>query len=399
MKIWFIETELLDRELIARELSAHEINLADSLGEVSVDAEIISPFIYSEIDAPFLDQHPSIELVATRSTTSDHIDLAACARRGVTVCTVPSYGDHIVAEHAFALILAVGRHLRPAMQSEKSRPIRHESLRGFELKGKTLGLIGAGRVGRSMVPIARGFGMNVIAYDRKPQPASAESLGFAYVPLDELLRRSHIISLHASLTPATYHVLDRAAFAKCRRGVVIVNTARGRLIDTAALVEAMDAGIVSGVGLDVLGEESVFSQKPARIITEEIITHLREADQTARPTDDGTRQAHIRKLLLLENLLSRPTVVFTPHIAFNCHEAVGRMSRATVENITAFIARRPITRSPHVAISEKFLPSSVESRSCSLCKVMAEKRDFGNWKNPAAPAPKPVTKPAGKEPV
>jgi D-lactate dehydrogenase len=217
--------------------------------------------------------------------------------------------------------------------------VRHESLRGFELHGKTLGLVGTGRVGHGMIPIARGFGMAVIAYDPEPDTAAANELGYDYVEFDELLRRSDVISLHAPLTPATYHLFDQAAFAKCRRGVVIVNTARGRLVDTAALVEAMDAGIVSGVGLDVLGEERVFGEKPTRIISEQIVKKMRAPGEHG---GNGGRQAHIRKLLQLEALLARPNVVFTPHIAFNCHEAVARMSHATVENIKAFLAGAPI---------------------------------------------------------
>lgn len=337
MKVWFIETELLDLDLMARELDEHELDTARSLADIPADAEIISPFIYSEIDAAFLDAHPALRLIATRSTTTDHIDLAACEQRGVAVCKVPTYGDHVVAEHAFALLLAVARRLRPAMQSEKPRPIRHEELRGFELRGKTLGLIGAGRVGRAMVPMAHGFGMKVIAFDPRPERLEAEIDGAEFVSLEDLLRRSDILSLHAPVTPASYHILDRAAFAKCRPGVVLINTARGRLIDTAALVEAMDAGIVSGVGLDVLGEESIFAAKASRIISGQIISKLHETPEPVRTGNDTGRQAHIRKLMLLENLLARPNVVFTPHIAFNCREAVERMNRATVENIRTFI--------------------------------------------------------------
>jgi D-lactate dehydrogenase len=333
MKIWFTETELLDSDLLARELVDHDVGLTDVLADIPADSAIVSPFIYSEIDAEFLDQHPALKLVATRSTTCDHIDVLACVRRQVMVCTVPSYGDHIVPEHAFALILAVARRLHAAMQIQSRRAIRHESLRGFELKDKTLGLIGLGRVGRGMVPIAHGFGMRVIGHD--PQLATSEYPNVEDVTLDELLRRSDIISLHAALTSSTYHLLDDKAFAKCRRGVVIINTARGRLIDTVALVEAMDAGIVGGVGLDVLGEEAVFCQKPTLLLSEQIISHMHECGVTTQP-------AEIRRLLTLDNLLTRPNVVITPHIAFNCREAIERMNCATIENIRSFIAGHPI---------------------------------------------------------
>lgn len=364
MKIWFIEAELLDRGLMARELAAHELHVADCPSEVSADAEIVSPFIYSEIDAPFLEGHPDLRLVATRSTTCDHIDLAACARHGVQVRTVPSYGDHIVPEHAFALLLAVARRLRPAMQTERARPVRHELLRGFEIRGKTLGLIGLGRVGRGMVPIAHGFGMTVIAHDPQVAPAMGRSLGVEGVSLDELFRRSDIVSLHAPLTPATFHLLDRAAFAKCRRGVVIINTARGRLIDTAALVEAMDAGIVGGVGLDVLGEEGIFSEKASHIISGQIVTRLRGAAASDAAAAHASRRADIGKLLLLENLLSRPTVVFTPHVAFDCHEAIERMNRATLQNIQAFIGGAPAPAMDER--SSRDIPKTLDARAKAL---------------------------------
>jgi D-lactate dehydrogenase len=303
-----------------------------------------------------------VRLVATRSTTWDHIDLPACAQRGVTVCGVSTYGDHTVPEHAFALLLALARRLREAMDANRNGDFSYAAMRGTELRGKTLGIIGAGRVGRAMAPIAHGFGMEVIAFDPELKPGAAEPAGYRRVDLPELLRRSHVISLHARLTPETYHLLDRTHFAQCRRGVLIINTARGRLIDTAALVEALDEGIVAGVGFDVLGEESIFHRRATAIISNHIVERLRGHPDDGRSAEMKMESEPVSKLLLLEDLLSRPNVVFTPHTAFNTVEAVERINRATVENIRAFLAGTPTnvlpsTPSPPVGTGEETFPA------------------------------------------
>ena len=267
------------------------------------------------------------------------------------MCIVPSYGDHVVAEHTFALLLAVARRLRESMNLNDDSRFSYEALRGFELRSKTFGIVGAGRIGLQTVPIARSFGMNVIAYDIRPRPDMAAELGFKYVAFEQLLADSDIISLHANLNPSSYHILDRKAFAKCRPGVVVINTARGKLIDTNALIEALDQGIVRGAGLDVLGEESVMRRRAERIISDQIIQKLHKSVERPTATEmDPLRRKEIEKLMLLGDLLLRPKVVCTPHTAFNCVEAIERINRVTVENIKAFVAGTPInTLSPGIA--------------------------------------------------
>ena len=298
MKIYFVEVEPSEREFFESELAKHELHFVSSLEAVQRDAEIVSTFIYSRIDGPFLDRHPAVKLIATRSTTHDHLELESCAKRNVTMCIVPSYGDHVVAEHTFALLLAVSRRLRASMTLEDDSRFSYEALRGFELRSKTFGILGAGRIGLHTVPMARSFGMNVIAYDIRPRPEMAAELGFKYVGFEQLLADSDIISLHANLNPSSYHILDRKAFAKCRPGVVVINTARGKLIDTNALIEALDQGIVRGAGLDVLGEESVMRRRGERIIRDQIIQKLHEpverstATEKGSPSSKGDRKAH-----------------------------------------------------------------------------------------------------------
>jgi D-lactate dehydrogenase len=359
MKIYFVEVESSERRFFESELADHEMHFVSSLEEVEADAEIVSTFIYSRIDGPFLDRHPAVKLIATRSTTHDHLELESCAKRNVTMCIVPSYGDHVVAEHTFALLLAVARRLRESMTLKGDSRFSYEALRGFELRYKTFGIIGAGRIGLRTVPIARSFGMNVIACDIRPRPELAGELGFRYVAFEELLADSDIISLHANLNPSSYHILNREAFAKCRSGVVIINTARGKLIDTNALIEALDQGIVSGAGLDVLGEESVMRRRAERIISDQIIQRVRKPIERPRvAARDPLRAKEIEKLMRLGSLLLRPEVVCTPHTAFNCVEAIERINRVTVENIKAYVGGTPInTLSPGIA------PERAETRA------------------------------------
>lgn len=339
MKIAFVETEAGEREFFTEELPEHELQFARELDEIGPETEGISAFIDSQIDAKFLDAHPALRLVALRSTTSDRVDLEACVARGVAVRTVASYGDYTVAEHAFALLLALARKLRKATSVIYERRFSYEQIRGCELRGKTIGIIGAGRIGLHTAEIARGFRMEVLVYDLAPRAGAAEALGFRYVPLAELLERSHFISLHASLTRDTYHLLDAAALARCRPGVFIVNTARGGLIDTEALIEALDAGAVGGVGLDVLEDERIMRRTASHIIRDEILQRLEAGGRTSelRAQEPG-RIRELQGLMRNEMLLARPNVIFTPHIAFNTHEAIERINRASVENIRAFLA-------------------------------------------------------------
>jgi D-lactate dehydrogenase len=308
---------------------------------VGSDADALSIFIQSRIDADFLDAHPRVRLIATRSTATDHIDRAACTAHGVTVCYVPNYGETTVAEHTFALILALSRRLREVMLKPKDARFSYEDTRGFELAGRTLGIIGMGRIGQRVVSLAHAFGMKVVASDVEAPREVAQSLDFEFVPLETLLARAHIISLHATLSPATYHILNRDTLSRCRRGVLIVNTARGALIETAALREALENGQVGGAGLDVLQDERVMRASASQIIAADIIKHLR-SDAAAHDARDADRIHELQELMLGDALLARSNVVFTPHVAFNSEEAVARLRQTTLANIHAFINGEPI---------------------------------------------------------
>jgi D-lactate dehydrogenase len=283
------------------------------------DAEIVSPFIYSKLTAERLANLPKLKMITTRSTGFDHIDMAECARRGIMVCNVPFYGENTVAEHTFALILALSRKVHEAFVRVRAGNFSLEGLRGFDLKDKTIGVVGAGRIGLHVIRIARGFGMKVLAFDVKQDNFLAEVLGFEYAELDNLLGRSDIITLHAPYNRHTHHLINRDNIHKIKRGAILINTARGGLVNTDALLKALDDGILAGAGLDVLeGEESIYEESAL--------------------LGDATNPEKLRTAIQNHVILKKSNVVFTPHNAFNSQEALERILNTTAENITAFAA-------------------------------------------------------------
>ncbi len=279
-------------------------------------------FIRSHITGHLLAQLPDLRFIATRSTGYDHLDVAACQARGIVVSNVPTYGENTVAEHTFGLILSLSRTIHQAY----SRTIRGDfslaGLRGFDLKGRTLGVVGTGHIGLHVIRIGRGFGMDVIAYDVREQPLLAEVLGFHYVSLDELLEQSDIVTLHVPYLPGTHHLLDRERMSRMKRGSLLINTARGAIVDTDALLWALDEGIIAGAGLDVIEGEELIAEE--RLLLRQDVA----ADQL---------QAAIRGHVLLR----RENVVITPHIAFDSQEALQRILDTTADNLDGFMAGEP----------------------------------------------------------
>ena len=324
----FLEVEAWEEDILKRlcppawraRYYAEEADRID-LGKLD-DAQIISVFIYSNLDAPLLSQLPSLRIIATRSTGYDHIDMAYCRERNIVVSNVPSYGANTVAEHTFALLLSLSRNIYQARERTLRNDFSFHGLQGFDLMGKVLGVIGTGQIGQHVIRIAKGFEMQVLAYDPHQSAEASERLGFEYVGLDELLAHSDVVSLHCPLTPATQHLIGKPAFQKMKSGVTLINTARGGLIDTEALLWALDAGIVAGAGLDVLEEEEA----------------VREERELLSGRFDGAKlQAVLRNHVLAKH----ERVIITPHIAFNSCEAVERILQTTVENISAYLAAAP----------------------------------------------------------
>lgn len=289
----------------------------------AADAEIVSVFIYSIVDRAVLDRLPNLRMISTRSTGYEHIDIEACTERGITVSNVPRYGENTVAEHAFCLILALSRKLKTAVSRTNQLDFSVEGLRGFDLKDKTLGVIGAGAIGLHTIRMGKGFGMRVLAYDAFPQTILAEVLSFEYVPLDRLLAESDVISLHVPLLPSTYHLINKDSIQLIKPGAILINTARGGVVDTEALVKALDDGILAGAGLDVLeGEESI--KEEAQLLSESL------------PVEK------LRAIVRSYALLHRDNVIITPHVAFYSAEAEHRIIDTTIDNIESFLRGEPI---------------------------------------------------------
>ena len=229
MKIAFFEVQEWEETYLRKRLDgAHEVVtfhdvLEDRHLAQIAEVEIVSPFIYSRLTAERLSKLPKLKMVATRSTGFDHIDIAECSKRGISVCNVPFYGENTVAEHTFALILALSRKVHEAFVRVRAGNFSLDGLRGFDLKDKTIGVIGAGRIGLHVIRIARGFGMKVLAFDVKQDHFWAEVLGFEYAELNDLLTRSDIITLHAPYNRHTHHLINRDNIDRIKRGAILIN--------------------------------------------------------------------------------------------------------------------------------------------------------------------------------
>lgn len=328
-KIAFFEVEGWEEPVLRSALPGAELYLtADPLDSehlpVQTDFSVASVFVGSRVTAPVLEKLPQLKLVTTRSTGFDHIDATAAAARGVAVAYVPGYGDNTVAEMAFGLLLNLTRKIYQSIDQIKERGLfSFEGLRGVDLAGRTMGVVGTGRIGRHVVKIAKGFEMNVLAYDPHPDEAFAAASGFAYRSLPDLLGESDVVSLHCPYNKDTHHIINRDNIGKMKKGSYLINTARGGLIETDALVWALQEEILAGAGLDVLEEEGEikdemhFLQKP------------------------HPRQEELRVLLENHVLMQMPNVLITPHNAFNSQEAMERILQTTIENIKSFLAGQP----------------------------------------------------------
>lgn len=315
MKIVFAECSKLEQQYLQDQLQNHElVFLAETLttNNCPSDVEIISTHTNSQINRQLIEENPKLKLIATRTTGFDHIDLQAASEHGIIVCNVPSYGEITVAEFAFGLILTLSRNIYHSIKYVKeTKDFETQSLEGFDLAGKTLGVLGTGKIGQHLIKMAQGFSLNVVGYDAYPNESLTSKLNFRYLPFDELLHISDIISVHLPATPETKHLLNEAAFKKMKKGVIVVNTARGSLIDTKSILQAVDSGIVSAAALDVLEVESF--QTHSRFSTDQ------------------------QELIDINNqLLSNENILITPHNAFNTKEAKQRILQTTVENIQGF---------------------------------------------------------------
>jgi D-lactate dehydrogenase len=299
--------------------------------------EVVCAFVNDRLDRAALDVLAGlgIRLVALRSAGFNHVDLERAAQLDLPVVRVPEYSPHAVAEHAVALVLTMNRKLHRAYARVRELNFSLEGLVGMDLFGKTVGIVGTGKIGRVAARIFRGFGCRILAFDVHVTDALISEVGVEYVDLDELYRESDIISLHVPLSPETHHMIDAAALARMKPGVMLVNTGRGALIDSKALINVLKSGHLGAAGLDVYEEEEgvFFYDLSDRVLKDDVLARL----------------------------LTFPNVLITAHQGFLTTEALTNIAHTTLANVTAFERGEPLVNG--VRAMDVLRASKANSRS------------------------------------
>jgi D-lactate dehydrogenase len=322
MHVAFFSTKPYDRRFFTAANTAHrhaitflEPRLTPETARLAHGHDAVCAFVNDQLPAAVLEtlHAGGTRLIALRSAGFNHVDLAAARRLGLTVVHVPRYSPHAVAEHAVALILALNRHIHRAYNRVREGNFSIEGLLGFDLHGKTVGLVGLGKIGLCLAQILQGFGCRVLAVDPLPLPAAASGHVTA-CSLDELLATADIVSLHCPLTPETRHLVNAGTIARLKRGVMLINTSRGALVDTAAVIEALLTGQIGYLGLDVYEDEAelFYEDRSNRLIADDVFSRL----------------------------LTLPNVLITGHQAFFTNEALTTIAGTTLQSATDFAAGR-----------------------------------------------------------
>jgi D-lactate dehydrogenase len=312
-------------EELGHELVHVEAALTAQTAALAAGCEVASVFVGDDGSAEVLAALAALGVrgLALRSAGFNHVDLDAAARLGLRVTRVPAYSPHAIAEHAIALMLTLNRKLHRAYNRVREQNFSLGGLMGFDMHGKTAGVVGTGEIGEVVCRLLTGFGCEVLASDPKPNPACAQ-MGVTYVGLDELLERSHVVTLHCPLNPATHHLIGARELGLMRPDVMLVNTSRGAVVDTLALIDALKSRRVGSVALDVYEEEGDL--------------FFRDLSDTVIDDDVFVR------------LMTFPNVLITAHQGFFTREAVGAIARTTVENVDA-IARGEVVEAREVTLA------------------------------------------------
>jgi D-lactate dehydrogenase len=325
LKILFYDVKAYDKESLAAYLHVYptlqmdfvESDMHETTAVLASGYDAVCVFVNAPMDRPVLNKlhKVGVRLILLRCAGYNNVDLIAAAELGMTVMRVPAYSPEAVAEHAMALALAVNRKLHKAYIKVRENNFSLVGLTGLDLYGKTAGIVGTGRIGLAMCRICRGFGMRVLAYD-KVESAAAGALGVEYVGLDRLFSESDLLSLHCPLSDETYHMINEESIARMKKGVILVNTSRGALVDTQELIAGIRDYRFHGVGLDVYEEEddNVFENREDDILLSSVVARL----------------------------LSFPNVVVTSHQGFLTAEALDAIAQTTLQNAQSYAAGAPI---------------------------------------------------------
>jgi D-lactate dehydrogenase len=296
-----------------------EPHLNEETVSLATGFEAVCVFVNDQVNASVIAKLRSlgVRLIALRCAGYNNVDLAAATKHGITVVRVPAYSPYAVAEHAIALMLALNRKLHRAYNRVREGNFALDGLVGFDMQSKTVGLIGTGQIGTVVAQILTGFGCPILAFDPIPNP-TCQSLGVRYVELNELLAQSDVISLHCPLTPENEHIIDDAAIARMKNGVMLINTSRGALLDTVAIIGGLKSGKIGYLGLDVYEEEEeiFFEDRSGLILSDDVFARL----------------------------LTFPNVIITGHQAFFTREALLNIAARTIDNITRFENNQPLEK-------------------------------------------------------
>lgn len=324
MEVAFYDTKSYDRRFFDRTASAaeilwrfHDFRLSTETAPLAKSARAVCVFVNDRLDRACLEilARQETRLVALRCAGFNNVDVNAAKELKLSVVRVPAYSPHAVAEHAVGLLLTLNRKIHRAFNRVREHNFALNGLVGFDIAGKTVGIVGTGKIGKIAAQIFRGFEANVLAYDPFPDQSWAGKYGVKYSPFLELLQCSEIVSLHVPLLPETKHLLNAETIAQMKPGVYIVNTSRGKLIHTKALIDALKQGRIGGVALDVYEEEEgiFFEDHSEEVLQDEVLSRL----------------------------LTFPNVLITSHQAFLTEEALREIARVTTENLLNFKAGRP----------------------------------------------------------
>ncbi len=312
MKIGFFgladkeKQKFYESQLTNHQLEFIDSNLSDNSIAQDKEYEGISIFVKSKLSKKVIDSFPSLKFISVRSTGFDNVDIEYAKKKGIVVSNVPAYGSHTVAEFAFGLILSVSRKIPKAVERVRTtREFNFDGLRGFELFNKTLGVIGTGKIGANVIRMAKGFGMKVLASDLYPNKELANTLGFTYSSLEGVLTNSDIVTIHSPATPETFHLINKGNISQLKPNAILINTARGTIIETQAILDWLKTNPGAYAGLDVLEEEQ-------NITTEE------------------------------KELINLPNIIVTPHMAFFTKEAEDAIMQTTVDNILGYSENKPV---------------------------------------------------------
>lgn len=320
MKILFYDTKKIELDYLLEKIPntiepyffKNVLNSSTYIDEKYLNCDALSVFVSSSLDSEVLSKFKNLKFIFLRCVGFSNVDLKYCKENNIYVFNTPNYGNSTVAEYVFALALTLSKKIPQAKENIINGDINQDTLRGVELYSKTIGVIGVGAIGRKVINIAHGFGMDVLAYDVIKNGA------YNFVELDELLKKSDFISINCPLNEKTRNLIDKIAISKMKRNAILINTARGEIVDTQALYYALIENKIKGAALDVIECEEYFCQswKKCNNCTE-------------------LKDICLKKFFFIQKMLQLPNVIITPHIAYNTKEAQERILDITLKNISS----------------------------------------------------------------